>query len=123
MEKATPRGSNQYQERSRDTTDPQTLSDLGVSKGQSSRWQALAGVPEEDFEAALAAPEKPTTNGIIAKPPKMPATSLWLWGRLRDFERDGLLDMNSDEATELMTDAMLANVRDNIVVLPRLAQR
>ena len=44
----------------------------------------------------------------------MPDTSLWLWGRLRDFERDGYLQM---------ADGMLADVRDSIVVLPRLAQR
>ncbi len=31
----------------------------------------------------------------------MPQTSLWLWGRLRDFERDGLLEMTGAEATEL----------------------
>ena len=100
-----------------------TLSDYGITRSQSSRWQALANVPEEEFEAALVGEEKPTMNGIIAKPPTMPDTSLWLWGRLRDFERDGLLDMNSDEATELMTDAMLADVRDSIVALPTLAQR
>ncbi len=88
-----------------------TLKELGISKDQSSRWQALAGVPDEDFEAALGGEVKPTTNGIIAKPLKMPETSLWLWGRLRDFEHHGLPDMRCDEATELMTDAMLADVR------------
>lgn len=67
------------------------LNEHGVTGTQAKRWQALAGVPEEDFEAALAGDEQPTTNGIIAKPQKMPETSLWLWGRLRDFERDGLL--------------------------------
>lgn len=95
-----------------------TLSEMGVSKDQSSRWQALADVPEEEFEAALGGDEKPSTTGIIAKPKKMPRTSLWLWGRLRDFERDGLLDMNSDEATELMTDTMLADVKR---LAPRVA--
>ena len=30
---------------------PKTLKALGVSPDQSSRWQALAGVPEEQFEA------------------------------------------------------------------------
>ena len=83
-----------------------TLKELGVSKNQSSRWQALAGVPEEDFEAALAGEEKPSTNGIIAKPPQMPQTSLWLWGRLRDFERDGLLEMTGAQATELRAERL-----------------
>ena len=41
-----------------------TLKELGVTKDQSSRWQALAGVSEEDFETALAGEEKPSTNGI-----------------------------------------------------------
>jgi hypothetical protein len=44
-----------------------TLKDLGISKKQSSRWQQLADVPEEQFEAALAGPEKPSTSGIIAR--------------------------------------------------------
>ena len=53
-----------------------TLKELGISKDQSSRWQGMAGVPEEEFEAALGGEEKPSTNGIIAKPPQMPAASL-----------------------------------------------
>ncbi len=38
---------------------PKTLKALGISPDQSSRWQALAGVPQEDFEAALGGDEKP----------------------------------------------------------------
>jgi hypothetical protein len=71
--------------------------DLGISKKQDEQWQALADVPEEQFEAALAQAEKPTTAGIIratAEPKQNPvsADALWLWGRLKDFDRDGLLD-------------------------------
>lgn len=33
---------------------PPTLSDLGISRFQSSRWQKEAGVPEEDFEQYVA---------------------------------------------------------------------
>ena len=33
---------------------PATLSDLGISRVQSSRWQAIASLPEPEFEAAIA---------------------------------------------------------------------
>jgi hypothetical protein len=50
--------------RSSETT-ASALSDLGVSKYQSSKWQQLADVPDDDFEAALAEPAKPTTTGTL----------------------------------------------------------
>ena len=105
-------GSNQHRVRSRDETAP-TLSEIGVSKSQSSRWQRLAAVSEEEFEAALAAPEKPSTSGIIGKPKQEPMDpqALWLWGRLRDFEREGLLDRNLRDILLQMTDAMRADAR------------
>jgi hypothetical protein len=91
---------------------PQTLSELGITHDQSSKWQQLAAVPEQEFESALAAPEKPSTNGIIGKKPEpMNPRALWLWGRLRDFERDGLLDDEQSALLNEMTDAMRADVR------------
>lgn len=38
-------------------TTPQTLADVGVTKHQVAQWRKLADVPEEAFEAALAAPK------------------------------------------------------------------
>jgi hypothetical protein len=70
------------------------LSELGISYDQSSKWQKLATIPTSEFEHAVSDPTTmPTTNGIIraTTPPKVMRVSdeaLWLWGRLRDFERD-----------------------------------
>jgi hypothetical protein len=103
--------------RSSGTTAP-TLSQLGISKDQSSQWQRLAGVPDDQFEAALTDPDrKPSTAGIIAsttppKPDTIPVSphALWLWGRLRDFERDGLLTKQAGDILLTMTPAMLDEV-------------
>lgn len=93
----------------------QQLADAGISRQQAHRWQQLAQVPDDQFEAALAAPKKPTTTGILAeaKPKQEPMNprALWLWGRLRDFEREGLLHEAPAEVLHHMTDAMQADVR------------
>ena len=43
-----------------------TREKAGISDTQAHRWQKLADIPEEQFEATFARPEKPSTNGIIA---------------------------------------------------------
>ena len=96
-------------------TDAPTLADLGLTRKQSSKWQQLADVPQEAFEAALSGPDKPSAGGILAKKkPKgrpMDPHALWLWGRLRDFERDGILNRSQVELLKEMTEGMRADVQ------------
>src|SRR5262245_10586424 len=51
-------GSNQHAQKSRPPTFALRLTDLNISKQQSSDWQALAAVPAEEFEAKGAGESK-----------------------------------------------------------------
>jgi hypothetical protein len=100
------------------------LRDAGISKAQAHEWEKLAAVPDEDFEAALAdRTAMPTTNGIIRataepKPTPVAADALWLWGRLNDFARDGLLAKDPNDVLATMTEQMLDDVHS---LAPRVA--
>lgn len=102
----------------------EALQSTGISRQTAHRYQALADVSQETFESALRDPEKPTTTGVLAKAeatrvvreardpsPKMPADALWLWGRLRDLERDGFFSKDASELLGPMTESMLADMR------------
>ena len=88
-----------------------TISDLGISKDQSSKWQRLAQVPDDEFESALADPKKkPSTAGILkvnGSGSRMDADALWIWGRLRDMEKRDLFSCDTDFIAGEVTEAML----------------
>jgi transcriptional regulator with XRE-family HTH domain len=102
----------------------EALHKAGVSPKQAENWEKLAAVPEQEFEAALAdRTVKTTTNGIIrahVAPKRNPVSTeaLWLWGTLRDFERDGLLAKEPVEILSTMTPSMLDDVH---ALAPRVA--
>lgn len=91
------------------------LGEAGVSRQKAQRWQELANVPKKQFEDALRDPEKkPTTSGILAasKPaPKMDDDALWIWGRLRDFERMAIQQRDAESVFKAMTETMQDDMR------------
>jgi hypothetical protein len=109
--------------RSTGATAQKTLADLGISKDQSSRWQRLADIPERSFEDAIGAGA--STSAIIAREPVHPVEreALWLWGRLRDFEKGDvstpvLLERSPADVLKTLPDYMLEDVHS---LAPRIA--
>lgn len=100
----------------------QTLDDLGISKTQSKRWQKLASINDNDFESALSEKQQ-TTSGLIKKvngeKTKMHPKALWLWGRIRDFEREEIENCDCGVLVGEMTETMQA---DLIRILPRMIE-
>ena len=53
--------------RSRDTT-LKTLADYGITRDQSSKWQRLAEIPDDEFEAMLAKPGRlPSAESMLRR--------------------------------------------------------
>lgn len=93
------------------------LAELGITRDLSSKAPRLAEVPEADFEQAVTGPARPSISGIIAAavPPKVNPVddrALWLWGRLQDFERNGLLDADPNALIETMLPHMELTTAD-----------
>lgn len=124
-------GGNQYVAASPRATPPSpyasALSEHGISRQTAHKFQALANIPEADFERALSGPEKPTTKGVItrstvrdpAPAPRVSDRALWLWGRLRDLENGGYFRCDHAALHAEMTDAMRADV---LRIMPHAAE-
>jgi hypothetical protein len=100
------------------TSSATTLSEIGITRDQSSKWQALAEIPADEFERAVAGPgPKPSTEGMVnarwlkENPvPPVPNDALWLWGTIKDFEREGMFDKDPNILISRMLDTMQPDV-------------
>lgn len=92
------------------------LRDAGISPDQAKQWELLAKIADKDFEKQLSSTEgKPTTNALIRanKPPdakpRVSSEALWLWGRLREFDRM-LVPRKPGDVLFTLTDEMANDV-------------
>jgi hypothetical protein len=97
-----------------------------ISPKQAENWQKLAAVPDDLFEQALAEPN-PSTSAIITRhevtdrPRGLVMNNhkaLWLWGTLKDFESEGLLDEDPNELIASMLEHMQTTTTE---IAPRIA--
>lgn len=129
MEKAKGGKSEQKLYRSHDSTGNKSLKDMGISKNQSSKWQKLGKIPDEEFEEKLQKGAKPTTHGMIKKEKKEPVETvsddaLWLYGHLLDFSKNGILKKDpSTLMKEPMTDEMKETIYRLIPIVRKWLRR
>ena len=101
----------------RTTEQPKTLTDMGISKDQSSKWQQLAKVPDKEFEDALQPPEEGQRTKVSVKKilnPDLPGTpkekmnphALWWWGMLSGLQKHSRMECSVSQLLDDMTEAM-----------------
>jgi hypothetical protein len=100
----------------------ETLDRAGISTQQSSNYQKLAAVPEEEFEKAVENPAaKPSTSHIIkpkeTEPKRMNKDALYVWGVLREFRSRRLFEVDLSFLVEEWTGAMQ---EDALSIIPKL---
>ena len=99
-----------------------TLDDMGITKDQSSKWQQLSRVPEDEFEKHLEESPTPSAHSLLkkAKPKRetkqMNDSALYFWGRLIDFE-DKVFTHPLSFLLDEMTPAMRSDAERIIPIL------
>jgi hypothetical protein len=99
---------------------PPTLAEAGIGdKNLAKDARALAAVPERQFQAAFAEGGRPSVAEITGRPKPPPrshnsSVALWVWGRLLDFERNGVLATPPAEALAEMHDHQIEDVNEKM---------
>jgi hypothetical protein len=101
-----------------------TAADLGIRRDEihearklRDAEQADPGIIDRSIKTIMERGEEPTRAALrkeVIERPKtriMDPKALWLWGRLKDFERDGILRADPDLLISEMTEPMRADVR------------
>lgn len=100
-----------------------TAADIGLSRKDIHEARKLRdaeaerpGLVQQAIDAMVERGEEPTRarlkSEIIAKPkPKMQREPLWVWGRVKDFDRDGILRIAPEKMAQDMTEEMRDDMR------------
>lgn len=102
-----------------------SASDLGLARKEIFEARQMRDAEKQDqglikrtIDGMIERGEEPTRAALkreIANKPRpqkvMDPKALWVWGRLKDFEREGVLSRNPDELLNEMTEPMRADVR------------
>jgi hypothetical protein len=101
-------------------------SDLGLRRDEIHEARKLRdaeaaepGLIRRSLDAMLERGEEPTRAALIkevvAKPqPTMPREPLWVWGRVKDFHRDGILAIPPHQLAAKMTEEMRRDMRTQL---------
>lgn len=101
----------------------------GLSNDQIKDGIRIARIPEDQFERITESARPPTVTEAAALGKSGGAKraisdeALWLWGRLRDFERMGLIDIDPTVLIEEMTQTMREDVRRLAPLVSNLLRR
>lgn len=95
----------------------------GITDGQATHWQQLAEMPEEKFEKNLANVKKSAGKRERKRRPKgpkvepVPDRALWVWGQIKDFEKESVFDVDPN----VIVGEMLVTMRPDVWrVVPKL---
>ncbi len=88
-----------------------------ISEHQAKRWQKLAKVEDDRFEEIMDGDHMPSTSGIINDNNKIDSDVIWLMGRLRDFERHKINNLQPEDIVDLMTPEMMVRAGTQVPFL------
>ena len=110
-----------------DNANAATAADLGLRRDEIHEARKLRDAERDDpglvartIDGMIERGEEPTSAALRREvtsrpaPKRMNQSALWLWGRIKDFERMGVLSENPDFLVSEMTDPMRADMRQMV---------
>lgn len=109
-----------------DDNAPATAAALGLRRDEIHDWRKLRdaerddpGVIDRTINGMVERGEEPTRAAlrkeVMERPkPRMAREPLWVWGRVKDFDRDGILSISPAVIAAGMTDEMRRDMREQL---------